>query len=161
MSNTSLLLFAALALTQTTYGQQAETPKPQPAPPCQAPKPQDNHGIKWNPQNKPNGRFDKLRQKLEDKTGVHIPSADEMKKDAEKQNPCPPADKTPVSKTTTVAPLPASPTPAAPAPQSKPGTILVCPPKATLIAGHPYCIFPDHTVVDAMEIPSAPQPQTK
>jgi hypothetical protein len=35
---------------------------------------------------------------------------------------------------------------------SKPA--LVCPPKATLIPGFPYCLKPDHTTVDAIPLPA-------
>lgn len=42
---------------------------------------------------------------------------------------------------------------------SKP--VLVCPPKSTLIPGYPYCMNPDHSLVDAIALPaslSAPAP---
>lgn len=123
---------------QLAAGQQPVTPPPtqtQPCTPQALPKPlKDIH---------PPSRFqqllDKQRKRIQQQTGIDVPSTDDLKKDAQKSCPPPAAQKPPA------APVPA--------PPAKP--VLVCPPKATLIPDHPYCLLPDRTVVDAIPLPAS------
>jgi len=85
--------------------------------------------------------------------------------DALKPAPCPATKAAPAPLPATSAKQPAvpvkdsvakPPAPAAPAaaPSNKPATAYVCPPKSTLIPNYPYCVFPDHSVVDAIPLPA-------
>jgi hypothetical protein len=58
--------------------------------------------------------------------------------------PCPAPTAPPVTAPATAAATPAN--------NNK--TMLVCPPNTTKIEGYSYCMKPDHTLVDAIQIPS-------
>lgn len=130
-----VLLLASLAGAQQT----PPTPQPQ-APPCNAPAPAPPHKQGW---------LEKKARALacqQNKNLCDLPSSpDDMTGTPAGAKPCIPA---PAPKT---PPPPAAPIPQAPAvPNAKPA--FVCPPKSTLIPNHPYCIYPDNTVVDAIPL---------
>lgn len=148
----ALALLAIIAWPVTA--QQAATSQPPipPTQPCPAPKPTDTHGVGLNTNtSKPAGIFNKFRQRIEDKTGLELPSADDLKKRGKKavEKPCQSPNASP-------APAP-TPIPVTPASQAKPAVEYICPPKATLIPGHNWCLLPDHSTVDAIPLP----PQAK
>jgi hypothetical protein len=135
-----LLLLASLAGAQ-------QTPQPQPAPstttPCNNPAPAPPHKQGW---------LEKKARDLacrQNKNLCDIPSSpDDITGTPSTPKPC---TQTPTPKPPTP---PAPPAPQAPtAPNAKPA--YVCPPKTTLIPNYPYCIYPDHTVVDAIPLPAS------
>ena len=134
-------LLAALAVPLAVFAQQQPQPTQQPAvvtSPCTSNLPPPPHKQGWLEQKarelacQKNKNLCSLPSSPTDVTGT-VPA----------QKPCNPAP-TPAPK-----PLPAPAQPAAPD--------YVCPPKAKLIAGHPYCIYPDNTVVDAIPLSPAAQ----
>jgi hypothetical protein len=161
-TKTALAVFAALVASLTAVGQQAATPQPTPAQastapattaPCSKATPAPPH--------KP-GYLEKKARALacaHDKSLCDLPkSPDEVLGGPTDPKPCP------VSTAGSPSPAKAQPqtTPAPPAPpasataNSKP--VYVCPPKATLISGFPYCLNPDHSVVDAIPLPAGLSP---
>jgi len=135
-----LLLLASLAEAQQT----PPTTQPQ-APPCNTPAPAPPHKQGW---------LEKKARALacqQNKNLCDLPSSPaDLTGTVPAQKPCNPAP----------APAPA-PTPKpqpVPAPPATPD--YVCPPKAKLIPNHPYCIYPDNTVVDAIPLsPAGQQPK--
>jgi hypothetical protein len=98
--------------------------------------------------------LDKQRQQIQNKTGLTIPSSDDIKQQVQQaaaSAPCSQPPKPPAP------PAPATPAPA-PVPAKPVKPTYVCPPKATLIAGYAYCLMPDQSVVDAIPLPP---PQAK
>jgi hypothetical protein len=96
--------------------------------------------------------LDKQRQQIQNKTGLTIPSSDDIKQQVQQAAASVPCSQPPTPKPTT---------PAAPAPTPVPAQPVkptyVCPPKATLIAGYTYCLMPDQSVVDAIPLPKPKQ----
>jgi hypothetical protein len=144
----ALSVVAACALTvPTIMAQQPPTPQPTQqqaattATPCKSSAPSQPHKEGWLERKarylacKNNSNLCDLPTSPIDATGT-----------APSDKPCTP---NPQPKPQT---LPATPAPQAITPNPK--SEFVCPPKATLIPGQPYCIFSDRKVVDAIPLPS-------
>jgi hypothetical protein len=148
-----LVILVGLAVPLLAYAQQPQQPPAAPqqpqAAPCQPPQqPQPPKGMKFDLPKGLKQALDRQRQQIQNKTGLTIPSSDDLKQQAQQAMSQPCAQPKPAAPP---APAPAQP-PAQPA-SAKP--TYVCPPKATLIANHPYCIYPDNTVVDAIPLPAS------
>jgi hypothetical protein len=159
MNITKLLFIAALSLPTAVPAQQPQQPQPAPqqpqAAPCAPPqRPQLPKGTKLDLPKGLKQMLEKQRQQIQNKTGLTIPSPDDIKQQVQQaaaSAPCSqPAPQTPKP--------PVPPTPATPAPATPVKPTYVCPPKATLIAGYAYCLMPDQSVVDAIPLPP-PQPK--
>ena len=145
----SLLILVALSVPGALEGQQAETPNSaQAAPTVQPCSPQPSGlGKNVHPENiKPlNKGLNKLGGILNKTTGgaITAPTAGDISKATKPAPaPCP-------------APAVPPPAPAKPAPKTQEARpAFVCPPKSTLIPNHPYCIYPDNSVVDAIPLPA-------
>jgi hypothetical protein len=150
----SMIIAAVLALSSLqVHGQQAAPPPPAQAPASSQPcTPKGTANPSLHPENiKPlNKGLNKLGGILNKTTGgaITAPSAGDI---AKTTKPAPPPCPVPVPP----APIP----PAQPTQNARPA--FVCPPKSTLIPNHPYCIYPDNSVVDAIplpaNLPAAPQ----
>lgn len=81
-------------------------------------------------------------------------STDEVLGTTPTAKPCAPTP-TPKTQPPPVTPPPAKPVP----PKPDAPTDFVCPPKATLIPGQPYCIYSDRKVVDAIPLPAGTLPE--
>jgi hypothetical protein len=135
------IIAAAALVAPTMIAQKAATPQFSTTQPCDSealPKPLKN----IHPPSRIQQALDKQRQRIQQQTGIDVPSIDELKKDAQK--PCQPPDKP--------SPKPATPLPS---PVSASAPIYVCPPHAVLLADHPYCVLPDHSTVDAIPLPAS------
>jgi hypothetical protein len=158
----SLQVIAALVVPLTLFAQQAATPQPTPAQgpnapattaPCSKTTPA--------PPRKP-GYLERKARALacaHDKSLCDLPkSPDDVLGGTPDTKPCPAS--TVGGAAPAKAPAQPAPAPSASATaNSKP--VYVCPPKATLIPGFPYCLNPDHSVSDAIALPpslSTPAP---
>jgi hypothetical protein len=69
--------------------------------------------------------------------------------------PCP----VPIPNSPTTKPVPLStekiPAPTSPAAATPAKPAFVCPPRSNLITGYAYCVYPDHTTVDAIPLPAS------
>ena len=145
-----IALLATVALLSSLSKAQQNPPTPQPQTiPCNNPVPVPPHKQGW---------LEKKARALacqQNKNLCDLPSSSgDLTGTPAGAKPCTPA---PAPK----APAP----PATPAPQTPPPAnpkpAFVCPPKSTLIPNHPYCIYQDNTVVDAIPLPaSAAAPTT-
>jgi hypothetical protein len=151
MKPTTILILAAL-LAPMSQAQQQPQPQTQQAKvdPCitTTPPPAPPNGIKLHFPKRLSDALAKPLNGVEQNTGIHI-DPNQVAKDATTPKPCPVA--TPIAQPKPQI-LPATPTPQTGIPNAKPE--FVCPPKATLIPGQPYCIFSDRKVVDAIPLPS-------
>jgi hypothetical protein len=149
MKTSALLLTFAALLTLTGHAQQSPQPQSAQAQPCITPAtPQPPKGTGFHLPKKLSDALAKPLNGVEQNTGIHI-DPNQVAKDATTPKPCPVA--TPIAQPKPQI-LPATPTPQTGIPNAKPE--FVCPPKATLIPGQPYCIFSDRKVVDAIPLPS-------
>jgi hypothetical protein len=143
------LVAVAYVLAAPSQAQQSSSPAQPQAAPCQPSQPpQPPKGMKFDLPKGLKQALDKQRQQIQNKTGLTIPSSDDIKQQVQQAAASAPCLQPPAPKPLTPSPAP----PPAPVP-AKP--TYVCPPKATLIANHPYCIYPDNTVVDAIPLPAS------
>ncbi len=149
MTTKTLLLLAAFTAFQAP-GQQAATPQPaqhnaaaNTNTPCNS-APSKPHTQGW---------LEKKARALacaKNPNACNLPaSPDDALGTTLGAKPCTPAT-APKTQAPAVTPAPAKPV----SPPPPPTADYVCPPKATLIPGQPYCIFSDRKVVDAIPLPS-------
>jgi hypothetical protein len=148
MNTKTTLTLAAALLVPSLKAQQNPQPQPQ-APqmkeaPCPPSLPKPPKGIRFHLPKTMQDEINKKFAGITKTTGVELtpPSPAELAKQAQKPCPLP-----------TTAPVTA-PAPAAVTPTNDNKTMLVCPPNTTKLEGYSYCMKPDHTLVDAIQIPA-------
>jgi hypothetical protein len=165
MNFKSLPFSAVLLVSLTSVGQQTPStsqPTPVQAQPAAASTAPCNKSAP-DPQHKP-GWLEKKARALacaHDKGLCDLPkSPDDALGTPTGGKPCPANPATSATVKPQAQPTPTPPAvPALATTSNKP--VLVCPPKASLIPGFPYCLNPDRSVVDAIALPpslSAPAP---
>lgn len=151
-----LVILAALAVPFIASAQQPPPPQPAPVPCAPSPQAQLPKGTKFDLPKGLKQMLEKQRQQIQNTTGLTIPSADDIKQQVQQAGASAPCSQPPAQQQVKPpSPAPAAPTPATPVPATPVKPTYVCPPKSTLIANHPYCIYPDNTVVDAIPLPAS------
>lgn len=146
MMRMPLFILAVVLASPANYALQAATPQPTQANPAPCTQSQAKP-PKWVHSQVPTWLQQKIN-KVQSKTGQGI-DANQAEQAATKPAPCPaskPAPKPTPDQSQKSAPVPAT------TPVKEQPPILICPPKAVLVPGQTFCVFPDHSTVDAIKL---------